>query len=725
MATLVLTTIGSVVGGPIGGAIGAAVGNAIDRNILFKPKGREGPRLTELKLQTSSYGTQIPRLFGTMRIGGCVIWATDLIESKATSSSGKGQPSTTNYSYAASFAVALSARPIGRVGRIWADGKLLRGAGGDFKSATGFRLHLGDEAQGIDPLIAAAEGAGLTPAHRGMAYAVFEHFQLADYGNRIPSLTFEVIADGAPITVGTIAEEVSDGVIEGTEAGQLLDGFAAYGDSVRAVVETLAVAGGAWFAPDAGGLRMRAGQGGARAIADDDASAAGMSRGKRGRAIAALETVPRSIVLAHYDPARDFQTGVQRAVRPGAGSHEERVDMPAALDAGAAKTLAEAVLSRGEAERERRTVTLGWDALDVTPGACVTIAGVGGVWRVSGWAFERSVVRLECVRLAAGTRPIAGSSGRVLPAPDVIAGTTLITAFELLPLDDALLRAPRVTLVAAGSAAGWRRAALSYSIDGGARWTSIGATAAPGVIGRIVSLPGAAGAGLVDRQHVFEVELAHSEMALVGADQGALDAGSTLALVGNELLQFAQAEQIGATRWRLSGLWRGRRATEAAVGTQVPGDRFVLVAPESMLSLDLPLSAVGGSVRILASGIGDVAGPVEARLALRGDSILPPSPIGLRWAELGDGTAAVRWIRRSRAGWRWIDGVDAPLGEEREAYRVTLLRPDGTSPTIETETPLLTVAAEERAAGVTVSVRQIGALGESTAAVIRIAEWPR
>lgn len=723
MATLVLTAIGSVVGGPIGGAIGATIGNAIDRNILFKPKGREGPRLTELKLQTSSYGTQIPRLFGTMRIGGCVIWSTDLIESRSTSSNGKGQPSTTNYSYSASFAVALSARAILGVGRIWADGKLLRGSGGDFKSATGFRLHLGDEAQAIDPLIAAAEGAGLAPAHRGVAYAVFEHFQLADYGNRIPSLTFEVIADAGPVSVGAIATELSDGVIAGGEAGQVLGGFAAYGDSVRGVVETLAVAAGAWFAPAGGSIRMRAGLVVDRALADGETMLDGATRGKHGRATAALETVPRIVVLAHYDPARDFQTGVQHARRPGAGTREERVEMPAAIDAGAAKTMAEAVLSRAEAGRERRTVTLGWESLDVAPGACVTLTGVGGIWRVRGWAFEQSVLSLDCVRLAAGTLALGASPGRVVSAPDVATGETVLAAFETLPLDDALLRAPRVTVIAGGTAPGWRRAAVSYSLDSGARWSTLGATAAPGVIGRIVTEPGESGASIVDRRHSFEVELAHAEMSLAGADAAALDAGANLALVGEELLQFAAAEQIGATRWRLSGLWRGRRATEAAIGTQAIGDPFVVIEAESALSLDLPLSVLGGEMWIMASGSGDLAGPVQIRLPVRGRSILPPSPIGLRAIETGAGDAAVQWLRRSRLGWRWIDRVDAPLGEERELYRITLTQGDGQARTVETVTPALLVAQGERAGGVTLAVRQVGAHGESVSASIRIPAW--
>ena len=723
MATLVLNVVGRFLGGAIGGAIGATVGNIIDREILFKPKGREGPRLTELQLQTSSYGTPLQKIFGTMRIGGCVIWSTDLIESKSTSGGGKGQPSTTNYSYSASFAVALSGRPILGIGRIWADGKLLRGSAGDFKSTTGFRLHLGDEAQAVDPLIASAEGTGQAPAHRGIAYAVFEHFQLADYGNRIPSLTFEVIADAGPVPVGGIAAVLSDGAIAGADAVQSLSGFSAYGDSVRGVAETLAVAGGAWFAPTAGGVRMRAGATPEQQIVDGDASAAGRARGKHGRAVVALETVPRTVTLAHYDPAREYQTGLQRALRPGAGAREERIEIPAAIGAGTAKTMAESVLSRAEAGRERRTVTLGWDALAIVPGACVTIAGAPGVWRVAAWSLEQMVLRLECVRLAAGTIAVAASAGRVLSAPDLAAGTTVLAAFESLPIDDSVLTAPRVTIFAAGTQPGWRRAALLYSVDDGARWTPIGSTAAPATIGSLVTVPLAASAAIADRSGSFIVMLAHGDMALVGADGESLDRGANLALVGDELLQFGTAEQIDGTHWRLSGLLRGRRGTESAAGLQAAGDRFVLIESESALSLNLSLADLGRTVRIMASGSGDTIGPVETFVALSGRSVLPLSPVHLAWAEVGDGSAVVQWVRRSRNGWRWSDGVDVPLAEEREAYRIAVTDAAGGTRAVSTDTPGLMLSAVERSGGVALAVRHVGDHGESAVAHILIPAW--
>ena len=83
----------------------------------------------------------------------------------------------------------------------------------------------------------------------------------------------------------------------------------------------------------------------------------------------------------------------------------------------------------------------------------------------------------------------------------------------------------------------------------------------------------------------------------------------------------------------------------------------------------------------------------------------------------------MRWLRRSRLGWRWSDGVDTPLGEEREAYRVTLVSGDGRARTIETVAPLFVVARAERASGVTLAVRQVGAHGESAAASIHVPDW--
>ena len=718
MATVVLTVVGGLVGGPVGAAIGGTLGNAFDREVLFKPKGREGPRLVELRVQTSSYGTQIPKLFGTMRIAGSVIWATDLIEHRSTQGGGKGRPSATSYSYTASFAVALSARPILRVGRIWADGKLLRGAAGDFKVKTGFRLHPGSEDQAADPLIAAAEGIALAPAHRGTAYAVFENLELAEFGNRIPSLTFEVIADAGPLAAGAIVRELGEGAIGGDDATPALAGFSAYGASVRGAVETLTGAAGAWLRAEPERLSLLAGSGAGMALEDVGTGSAARRNARGTRAIAAPDSAPRSLSLSYYEPGRDYQAGVQRAGRPGAGTRDARLELAAALDAGPAKTLAEAALARFDLERERRTLSLGWSALGVRPGERVTIAGEPGAWRVDRWSLEAMVVTLECLRIAPAMLPAEASGGRVLPAPDVAIGDTVVHAFELPPLDDGLASAPRLAIAAAGTAPGWRSAALLLSIDNGATWSAAGGTALPAVIGHVLTPPGIAPSGLVDHASRIYVALAQGGMMLADADDAALDAGANLAMIGDELIQFARAEPLGGVHWRLSGLWRGRRGTEKAIGRQVPGDRFVLVERDVLVVRDLAGVVPGSLIRVLAQGTGDVEA-VATSAAMSGISIAPPAPVHLSVADAEDGTAALRWVRRSRIGWRWADGLDTPLGEEGERYRVTIISGGGEQ-TVEVGTSAFVLAANARRAATGIEVRQIGTHAVSPPATLRL-----
>ncbi|MEO6945239.1 MAG: glycoside hydrolase TIM-barrel-like domain-containing protein, partial [Nitrobacter sp.] len=204
MAALVLSVAGGAAGalfgpaGAIAGRIaGALVGNVIDRK-LFGPGNQNvvGPRLADLDVMASTEGAPIPRVYGRARLSGQVIWATQLeevVSNETSSSGGKGGlfsgPSTmtTTYSYFANFAVGLCEGVIGRVGRIWVDGSPL-----DVSGLT-FRVHRGTEDQAPDDLIVAKEGAGNAPAYRGVAYVVFERLSLANFGNRIPQLSFEII----------------------------------------------------------------------------------------------------------------------------------------------------------------------------------------------------------------------------------------------------------------------------------------------------------------------------------------------------------------------------------------------------------------------------------------------------------------------------------------------------------------------------------------------------
>jgi len=721
MATLVLTTVGSAIGGPIGGAIGAVIGQQIDGR-LFAPKPRQGPRLGELAVQTSSYGSQIPVLFGTMRVAGTVIWATDLKEERSKSGGGKGQPKTINYSYSANFAVALSGRAIRAVRRIWADGKLLRGAAGDFKTATGYRLHLGGEDQAVDPLIASVEGSGEAPAYRGIAYAVFEDFQLADYGNRIPSLTFEVEADAGPMSVAAVAAALGGGLATAGESAALA-GYAAGGDSVRAAIAALAELEPLSLNDDGQGLAIAGGGAAPVPIAESELGASAPGAGGRGEWLRLSgDSVPAEATLAYYDPGRDYQTGLQRASRPGPALLSDRRAVAASLDSATAKALAADRLERLWAGRRSARLHLGWSRLGLPAGSTVRIAGRPGLWKVERWTLDRMVLTLELRGLPAGGPGTAApaSPGRPIDQPDLIHGPTTLLLLDLPLLSEELPGRPRLLAAAAGVEPGWRRANLIASFDGGGSWAAAGATAPAAVLGTALGAPAPAGSALIDEREGFEVELLSEAMWLESRSDAALADGANLALLGDELIQFGNAEPLGDRRFRLSRLLRGRRGTEWAA-LHAPGERFVLIEAESLTAVEAPLGSLGGEARLLGQGLGDPEGVLAVR-TVAGEAMRPPAPVHLKAERLAGGDLALSWVRRSRAGWVWLSGSDTPLGEETESYRLSLAGA-GFERSLTVPGPAYLYSAAEQAADglsgpLTVAVVQLGTSAPSRPALL-------
>ncbi|WP_170523297.1 baseplate multidomain protein megatron [Ruegeria arenilitoris] len=217
MATIVLSAAGAALGGSIGGtvaglstaivgrAVGATLGRVIDQRLMSQSvmgagsEVVESGRLDRFRLTETGEGAPLSTVFGRMRVGGQVIWASDFLETRNTTTStqsagGKGTPkpaevttTTHSYSYSISLAIAVGVGEIADIARIWADGEELE------RNSLNMRVYTGSQDQLPDPLIETIEGAGTVPAYRGTAYVVIEGLPLAQFGNRVPQFSFEVV----------------------------------------------------------------------------------------------------------------------------------------------------------------------------------------------------------------------------------------------------------------------------------------------------------------------------------------------------------------------------------------------------------------------------------------------------------------------------------------------------------------------------------------------------
>ena len=720
MATLVLTALGTAIGGPLGGAIGGLIGNQLDHAVLGGGR-REGPRLKELGVSTSSYGSPIPRHHGRIRTPGTIVWSTDLVERRDASGGGKGKPSVTSYSYSVSFAVALSSRPIAGLGRIWADGTLLRGTAGDLKAGGSLRLYTGHGDQPLDPLIASAEPN--CPAFRGLAYCVFEALELADFGNRIPALTFEVIADEAPVTIDTLLEPLAQPVT----LARTLGGLRGFSNEGGPLSQTLASIDQLYpIACDAGGESLSIDAADvippdpptlpeAAAAAEDGesfAAATGEVRRRQADASAAPDA------LRYYDVARDFQPGLQRAdgrARPG---RSRTIEFPGALDADDARALTNAAAARAGSGRE--TVAWRMAELDpaIAPGKIVRLPGRDGLWRIDSWEWREQGIELELVRLPRGpARQPAADPGTALTPPDLQITPTTLAAYEV-PWDGSGSAEARAPFAAVSSVSGgWRGAALY--VQHGAELLPIGPSGRRRSVIGTTATPLASSAGsLIDRQAGFEVDLVSADFVLDSTDLAGLASGANKVLVGGEVLQFLHAEKVGDMRWRLTGLLRGRGGTEAAALAGAPAGTAFVLLDASPVPLDPALLGEGAGTTIAAIGLADPE-PVYAPLANAGLTRQPLTPVHGVARERPGGSLSLVWCRRSRGSWLWLDGVDVPLNEQAEAYLVGV--GDGDAPDLrwETATPALELdpaswsAIRAAHSGKPLWVRQIGTAAAS------------
>lgn len=139
-------------------------------------------------------------------------------------------------------------------------------------------------------------------------------------------------------------------------------------------------------------------------------------------------------------------------------------------------------------------------------------------------------------------------------------------------------------------------------------------------------------------------------------------------------------------------------------------ERFTLLKANAFQPVELPMEALGSAVNVRARGLADDnASPIS--VTVRGEALRPPSPVHLRAVRTLSGDLHATWVRRSRAGWSWLDGTDVALGESLERYRLRVESVAG-SIVVDTTVPDALIATGQLASlgpgSLTISVAQIG-----------------
>lgn len=631
MASLVLGAVGAVVGSAVGGPTGAAWGWNIGvtlGGVLFPPKLGEQDlgKLDDLKLSGSGYGAMIPQVWGKVRIGGNVIWTTNLtqhVQRKKQKSKGGGGQTTQTYSYTASFAVAVCRGPA-TVKRIWAEDILIYDASASPESKYDITLYEGNETQTPDPLMTSIIGAGLVPAHRGLCYIVFEDLLLTDWGNRIPNLSFEVETDAQ--TVETILSDLStqSGILPGdmdyTTATDVVDGFVlAQRASVRDVIDPLLRIFATDITEFGGQVKtIKRGSAPVFTLTEDEIGAVSTNNTEafdRVSTRVVMDTdLPSRLDLTYFSSSRLYQQMTQSSVRQTKGLVDEATTINSllVLTENLARQVAERLIYTTWLERTTFQFALGPKFMRLGPGDIVLMpingqqtrvrivsrdAGLFGELRFSGTLDESDVLTQTA---SGGTSPV------VIPPLQTLVDTHF-KAWSCPIMRDMDRDFPGFYVAATGPNQ-WHGCTVYYSTDLGVTWIEGGTITDRSVIGETVNaLPDGTDPLEVDTLSTLQVTLTDTG-ELESTSQPNVDSGENASLVGDEVLGFRTATPTGALDYDLTNLTRGFRNTDMT--GHVIGERFV-VLEETAIRVEVPWSLVGTTVRVKCVSDGQALGSVS------------------------------------------------------------------------------------------------------------------
>lgn len=302
------------------------------------------------------------------------------------------------------------------------------------------------------------------------------------------------------------------------------------------------------------------------------------------------------------------------------------------------------------------------------------------------------------------------------PPPSSVVGPTLLELMDIHILRDA---DDNVGLMFYGAVSGvepaWQGALIELSLDGGANYIDSVSTSVGAVIGELVTGLADHPAAIPDETNTVRVQVLTPEAELLESTLEGMLNRENLALIGDEMVNFADVDEVSPGVWDVSFMLRGRKGTDTAA--HVAGDRFILLDRPLFRVIPANLSDVGRTFTFRATSFGGtVADATIVSLIFTGRSQIERA-VGYLAAHRDGTDMVVTWQGVGRLG----GGALVAHGARFAGYRVTY--DDGVNPAIvvDTDDEFHTQDVSGLGAPIMISVQQLNDLmGAGPAAEVLI-----
>lgn len=376
----------------------------------------------------------------------------------------------------------------------------------------------------------------------------------------------------------------------------------------------------------------------------------------------------------------DFDVLAEEAVLPDHQTHAvSSSELPMAMTRGEGRQVVERWLSEARVARDVMRFALPPSRLDIAPGDVLLLETGGREDLVRVDRIELGASQLvEAVRIEPETyRPVDMDEDQI-QLSEFVPPVPVWPLFLDLPLISGA-EVPHAPHLAIASDP-WPGSVAVYSSGNDSGYELNRIIAARSTVGITRNPMFAAPPGIYDRGDGVIVTLTSGQLQSVSEED--LLAGGNLAAIGDgssdgwELMQFRDAELVEENTYLLSHRLRGQLGTDAWMPEVWPeGSYFVLLdgTPEQ-IALTEAQRNMARHYRIgpARRGYDD---PSYRHLveSFSGIGLRPLSPCHLTVSIDQAGNLAFDWVRRTRIGGDSWEGLNVPLGEEREAYLVRVV----------------------------------------------------
>ena len=382
-------------------------------------------------------------------------------------------------------------------------------------------------------------------------------------------------------------------------------------------------------------------------------------------------SIPRVLHLNYYDVAGGLNTDKQVSERPEEprANGEQSLQTTVVLSADEAATVvainhgAMAEMQKGELNfslpdrflrlTEADPIFVQWEGKSVR-GVIAQVETDDGEQRYKVYRDRQSLYSLQVEGIPAAP---------VTPSPSRIVGPTLLELIDIPILRDADDRLGFYIAVS-GVRPAWQGAFIEASFDGGETYEDGQRVTSPSIIGSLTQPIG-------DHPQEFP-DYVNSTVVLVRSDDGLLSDSSlagmmsrrNLAVIGNEIVNFSQVDEVEEGSWSVSNFLRGRKGTQTS--SHAIGTRFVLLDGAIFVPADLVL--LNRTITFRATTFGR---PVDeatiVNFTFTGQSQRERAPAYLQAYKDG-ADAVISWQGVGRLG----GGVNVAMGASFTGYRVTI-----------------------------------------------------